>query len=914
MELSTIEVFQNKIISSIQDKVKCFNILSQKKRKEQENEFCYNGEAPTKRWGHVSVNYNNNIIVHGGRYNYKSLGSMFMFDVNKLTWSKVDQDGVSLPASRDSHTSIIYKNDLFIFGGNCQGKRLNDLWKYSFNEKTWTKINCPDAPKPKEGHVTSLILNKYMLIQGGLDETNNIISEMHLFDLENYSWFPCSVKDEKFANRECRSCVSNGENYCFMFGGESNEEIFNDLYKVTISSANSNFYSKWVLEEPRTKKPQERSAHSCVLYNSDFLIISGGEGKETNKTKLNDNSSCSSIPLNDIWIYSIPTKSYFEIILKLNPFDERMFHTSNLIDNNLIIFGGMKDADNTLDTLYIISLDGKEPKQTFKSLLLKDQKEIIEVNQISLASRIYDNLLKGEHLIISHEINYLQKKRINDLSSFDKPILVDKAVDTLDFEYDLTMNFNELKALYTNSYLSWSFLKEQTSYFQWPLGCIMNFIKNACQEKVQAKQIDINMYCIDRTNPYLDYINDFNLDSMCYSESNYKKITSNNKCLCLSIKDNGLGIEKNEFISMMASFTSKLSPSEIQTNQSKIISETYYMKNGMLTKLSALRLGNSLFVITKTEKSLSIGLISKSIQKKLDNDFILIPYVCFTISDETQKQNTEERFFDRFIPQTNLSKQCFNLIFNEIKFIFKTKENFLSFALNMTTGTQMFIFDLRKISKSSKDSINNYELLIDYETKDILYNQFYQAIPNQNLVDCSLKTYIKYYFLNSNENLSINLMGEKISTQNSLSIVKNVSVERDIKESINLRYSNTEDKNNLNAIKVQGNNYNGIIFNNEYLSELMKSEIASHEFDSSKFNNGILIYKDNTLVSRYGQKNLGDYLYYYDNLTDNQNINGFVEVTNNQIALLPNRLDFAEMFIKGIIYSGINNLITYIKK
>lgn len=60
-----------------------------------------------------------------------------------------------------------------------------------------------------------------MMIQGGLDENNEVVSNLHLFDMIEIKWLKCEVnnKDSKVTARECRSCVSNGD-YCYLFGGE----------------------------------------------------------------------------------------------------------------------------------------------------------------------------------------------------------------------------------------------------------------------------------------------------------------------------------------------------------------------------------------------------------------------------------------------------------------------------------------------------------------------------------------------------------------------------------------------------------------------------------------------------------------------------------------------------------------------
>ena len=45
---------------------------------------------------------------------------------------------------------------------------------------------------------------------------------------------------------------------------------------------------------------------------------------------------------------------------RLNRFESRMFHSATLIENKIIIFGGLIDSDTTIDTISILSLEGKQ--------------------------------------------------------------------------------------------------------------------------------------------------------------------------------------------------------------------------------------------------------------------------------------------------------------------------------------------------------------------------------------------------------------------------------------------------------------------------------------------------------------------------------------------------------------------------
>lgn len=140
-------------LSQILDKSIWININKKKKAKKDDkeqkenkdsiddSELHFNGDSPSKRWGHSCCVYKNKMIIFGGRFNSKSLNSMYIFDLETLSWNKIDCKGNStgsnnIPTARDSHTSLVYKNFMYVFGGNWQDKKLNDLWRLNLDDYT----------------------------------------------------------------------------------------------------------------------------------------------------------------------------------------------------------------------------------------------------------------------------------------------------------------------------------------------------------------------------------------------------------------------------------------------------------------------------------------------------------------------------------------------------------------------------------------------------------------------------------------------------------------------------------------------------------------------------------------------------------------------------------------------------------
>jgi hypothetical protein len=66
------------------------------------------------------------------------------------------------------------------------------------------------------------------------------------------------------------------------------------------------------------------------------------------------------VPLNDVWMYDVTSKSWSELkIMNATMFDGRLCHSSVLYDDRVYVYGGMKNAESTLESMAILCLDGK---------------------------------------------------------------------------------------------------------------------------------------------------------------------------------------------------------------------------------------------------------------------------------------------------------------------------------------------------------------------------------------------------------------------------------------------------------------------------------------------------------------------------------------------------------------------------
>ena len=285
----------------------------------------------------------------------------------------------------------------------------------------------------------------------------------------------------------------------------------------------------------------------------------------------------------------------------------------------------------------------------------------------------------------------------------------DIGIDTTNFNefYNNSFNFKEIKSNYLSNLISFSFLKKIGSFYQWPFLCFSNLIENSIYHG-QASQIDIDINCYEsEIYKRLELATkDTDLSAYKSSSNNLQDYNGDytDKVLVLSIKDNGSGIEREAFNKILFYFDANNSSltSCINNNQN-------YLSKIINIKSCCLRLGDSFFILSKTKDELNIGLISRQLQMKLNNDLILTPLVNYTI---IKNDNNDTKY----VFKSQMGLQSENIILNEIRFLFWSVDDIFKYANSFETGTHIFIFDLKQFSpnKNFYNRVSKRGYLLEY--------------------------------------------------------------------------------------------------------------------------------------------------------------------------------------------------------
>ena len=565
--------------------------------------------------------------------------------------------------------------------------------------------------------------------------------------------------------------------------------------------------------------------------------------------------------------------------------------------------------------------------------------------------------MKEEYKILEQNLEVLNKNR----EKYQKTMKIrDIGIDTTSFSefFDNSFNFKEIKSDYLSNLISFSFLKKVGGFYQWPLLCFSNLIENSIIHG-KATNINININCYDSEIYKRLELADKNTNLSAYKSpsSNLEKYGGDysDKILVLSIGDNGQGIEKEIFNKILFCFDAKDTSitSCINNNQN-------YLNKNINIKSCCLRLGDSVFILSKTKTELNIGLISKQLQMKMHNDLILTPLVNYEIIKEEKSEGIK----NKYLFKSQMGLQSENIILNEIRFLFWSVDEIFSFADKFNTGTYIFIFDLKQFSpnKTLINKINNFELFFGYKSEydlqynDILYNtilkQKYLNEENNknnmlNMIDVSLRKYLELFLFNYN-GVNIKLLNEKINTENNIitklsSIVRNNIYSNDIininnnndkilnsenvliiEDSFSLKGKKNLNKEKINIILIKGELYKGILIkkdeNKENINKLINDLFSVDISDciDDLFANNILIYLENRLVCRLGQNKFGDLPYFIKMKKKKDwfyNYMGYIELPKNglyELNLI--KSEFKDNSMSFIFFSKINNLIKKLNK
>lgn len=116
------------------------------------------------------------------------------YNIRKRTFVNKKQTG-QIPLGRNYHTSVMFDNEIFIYGGEimdhrnpCKKYILNETYSLDLETFEWKNVDPIKAFVPPLKFHASCLLGRYMIISGGIKEDWEYSSEVFCFDLNDLKW------------------------------------------------------------------------------------------------------------------------------------------------------------------------------------------------------------------------------------------------------------------------------------------------------------------------------------------------------------------------------------------------------------------------------------------------------------------------------------------------------------------------------------------------------------------------------------------------------------------------------------------------------------------------------------------------------------------------------------------------------
>ncbi|KAH9823395.1 hypothetical protein DFH28DRAFT_1118809 [Melampsora americana] len=231
---------------------------------------------------HSATHLDHRIFIFGGGDGPNYFDDLFYLDTSfvfspfsiqiSLVWTKPKIEGKK-PSTRRAHATVLYGNQLIIFGGGNGSRALNDVHALDLtdlNHLEWRELGIKGQSPLNRGYHSANLIGSKCVIFGGSDG-GECFSDLHILDLENLTWIQVDV--EVPMPRLAHTSTQVGS-YLFVIGGHDGEDYTSEVKLFNLVTL------QW---EPRTVKgqaPPRIGYHTTTLHDSRLIVIGGFDGRQ----------------------------------------------------------------------------------------------------------------------------------------------------------------------------------------------------------------------------------------------------------------------------------------------------------------------------------------------------------------------------------------------------------------------------------------------------------------------------------------------------------------------------------------------------------------------------------------------------------------------------------------------------------
>lgn len=206
---------------------------------------------------------------------------IYSYNLESEKWKKIEIKG-DLPSARFDHTSIIYQDSMYVFGGE-NGNYLNDVCEYNFLKNEWKEIETTgEKPSKRSGHKVAFYSGRFMnessmFLFGGYD--GDYCNDLYNFNFSTRLWKKINYQGV-VPTRRYDHGMAPIDNGFVLYGGyvkNGKSHLNNDLFEfkieiepislVSLLGEEYNNLSDFVIK----CKDKKIHVNKCILAQSPYF-------------------------------------------------------------------------------------------------------------------------------------------------------------------------------------------------------------------------------------------------------------------------------------------------------------------------------------------------------------------------------------------------------------------------------------------------------------------------------------------------------------------------------------------------------------------------------------------------------------------------------------------------------------------
>lgn len=241
------------------------------------------GPRPKARYEHGAAVIDDKMYIFGGNHNGRYLNDLQALDLRSWTWSKVEVKASTetespspvIAAPCAGHSLIPWEgNKLISIAGHTKDpSETIQVKAFDLQTSTWSTMKTYGKPPVSRGGQSVTLVGTSLVIFGGQDANRSLLNDLHILDLETMTWDEIDALGAPPSPRSDHAAAVHADRYLLIFGGGSHATCFNDLHVLDLQTM------EWSRPTQQGEIPSPRAGHAGVTVGENWFIVGGGDNK-----------------------------------------------------------------------------------------------------------------------------------------------------------------------------------------------------------------------------------------------------------------------------------------------------------------------------------------------------------------------------------------------------------------------------------------------------------------------------------------------------------------------------------------------------------------------------------------------------------------------------------------------------------